>query len=763
MLQPSIAPVETAAVQSAQTVMFPFAANMLIAFLLLVVAVFLTVIRFHKNKYANARLMAVTVLTVLSVAVMRMPLYLDRGESRMDSTVHSVVVGIQTVSLGGDLDGAIDDGIELIDGVERDTISAASSESKFYASFCIAQYALCPFLCAFALIKAISSMLGRFWVRWFHRGPVFFFSELTDDSIQLAGSIQHTLHANGVKGFLCFAAVTDQTDAGLLSNLHAAELKNVLLYHNGIGYNMLPRRSSAVNCILCHPNEQNNLNELMQLLHDGENTRETKRSFRYFVFAESRHAEQVVDSLSNKYITENGQNRILCMLNTRENIAVHILDRHPLFNYTVPCEDGRERLDVLIAGNTTLADHILRNAYPCAQLKNCDLRITIADTNAEERRSSLYRSSPMLQKNEQLVEECGKLCFHSLSDPMAIADDALLKDKQYIVLAFGDDKQNIQAARNIRMQIERQRLTDKARAGQRVAIIYIVEDTLLNDVCVESDANLDNGISLTEMLPEGSRRMQNSTEVLFGHELLRKAFFINCAYRGAKMQPETPAELQLLEKDFVAFMNSSYNRRSSVAAALQIKYRHHVLAHSASKADAERLLAYTEHYRWCAYAMMDGFELPAQEQLEGYFYTGNNTHRSNALRLHPCLVSTRLEAEDSPWLPDGDKDDLDRLSLQVHEMLKQRLRELFSNDERLLQKLETYASTGDRAVRQELLDLLDQLPDAEKKLPVKMVKGMFNDFKESDRNIVHMTGDILAASMNDKATAALSLFWLAHK
>ncbi len=762
----------------------PFIVRMPFSAMLLLAAVLLTIGRFRNNKKSAIRLTAITLLAIISVAVIRMPIYLDRGLSQMDSTVQSAVVGIQTVGMGGDLDSAIDKGIELIDGVLPSNIQEASFYARFYVSYCIVQYALCPFLCAFALTKTITSALGRFWLRWFHRGPVFFFSDLTPESLLLAESIQKTLEENNQKAFICFASTDGKSSPALEAKQPNATFRKVLYYQETLTYKLLPANASYVNCILCHPSEKHNLNRLMNLLESSRNTAWTRKSraLHYFIFANSRHAEKVVDELAEQHIRQNKkdkpsadatseqesktspQNRIICMLNMKDNLAMDILDKHPLFDYVTRDETGKGRLNVLIAGSTQLANRFLRNCIPCGQLNDCELTVTLADTNAEAYKQKLHRTVPMLANDSELIHRCVTTRFEPLSDPMAVAADELVKDIHYILLAYDDDKLNIEAARQIQLLIERQKLVDPERAKQKIAVIYNVEDPLLSDVCQRSLPNLvSTPGEHCQMYPVGNLRQQYSVEVLFGHELLRKAFFINCIYSDRLDLLKSAPDYNKMRLAFISFMNSSYDRRSSLAAALQIKYRNHVLTSAADPAGAERLLAYVEHYRWVSYSMLDGFLKPTDEQMNAYFYTGSNSHRSLELSLHPCMVTSEKDMFADPYIENASKDELDLLSVKVHKLAVKKLREVYADQPQILKQLDEDLASGSNSLKEKIESLLPAASENEKKYAKRLASAVFTNFKKSDMSIVQQTNNILTAAGNPATKDVLLLFWLNSK
>lgn len=178
------------------------------------------------------------------------------------------------------------------------------------------------------------------------------------------------------------------------------------------------------------------------------------------------------------------------------------------------------------------------------------------------------------------------------------------------------------------------------------------------------------------MIPVGSIERQHHTETLFGDALLIKAFLLDRAYSGITAMDKSPEGLRALQKDFVAFMNKAYERRSTVATALHLKYRETVL-HDDKLSEREKLqtLAHAEHLRWNAYMIMAGYAPPTDAQLESYYFTGEPAHLSKLLKLHPCMLPSVKEVTPELWgqgtVP---VDALDALSLKLHAMALERLR-----------------------------------------------------------------------------------------
>lgn len=745
-----------------------------IAVVLLLIAACLTIHWFRRERYSGSNLLVITCLVVLSITMLRMPLKQVQGLDGFSSFGHSLVSALQTIGLNEDLTAVINEGVDIIDAAPasnarpaadsttaelfRKNLANASCAARWYAGFAIFQYAAAVGLCGFALIKTISSLLLR-WQLKIWRHPVFFFSRLTVESIHLAHSIQQSMQARKKRALFCFTSVPEDMNDELAQAWHEAGLSRAFQLSESLNVGLFPRFSSRVNCILCSEDEEDNIKALARLLEDNSKARTSSNQvMKYFVYAQSDQAEQAIDALAGKFIpgSARSRNQIICMLNHLENLVMHILDQAPLHAFTAPDADNKRRLNILVAGSTPLAVRFLRNAYACGQMENCTLSITLADPRAEEVRQQLLISAPLLAQRElPIVQACGEVNFRTLSSRAAVADDTLLQDMQYILLAYDSDDENLKAARRIRTLIERQRLLNPDRAAQDVAIVYVVKDSAMNALCREIDPAAGYGTAKAcRMFPVGSIEHQHRTETLFEDDLLVKAFLLDRVYNGKMTVQKDPDSLKALQKEFVAFMNKAYDRRSTVATTLHLKYRETILNDS-SLSEAEKLqaLAHAEHLRWNAYMIISGYAPPTDEQLESYYFTGDATHRSKLLKLHPCMVPSAKEPTPDLWAPGTvPADPLDGVSLKLHAMALKRLHTY------LPQTLPQQPTPQDKPAIIQAAEALPEGPAREQ--AVRLAGALFKDIKQYDMDIAASTPDILKNASDPDIQAALRLFWL---
>lgn len=756
-------------------------------------AIVLTFYRFHRKHLSALRLGAITLLVAFSVMSIRMPLLKTEGEKPFNAFLHSILLAFDTISTDEDLPGVIDSGVRyILDAPEAVTAQDDAGEAPqapeddgpalaatdellphIYALYVTFQCVAAPLLCGFALIKSLSLMLAKSRLMCCTQ-PVFFFSRLTDESMLLARSILESMADSTRRGrkckpvLLCFIFSNQELSPEAETMWQELRQQGAIRLRDNLSSHIFPRLAPSINCILCDQDEENNLHDLISLLEEGRDLPRRhrplrNRSIKYFVFAQSRQAEQVIDSLSREHITKKkpDSNRIICMLNPKENLAVHILDAVPLHRYTARNEDGSSRLNILIAGSTPLADRFLRNAYACGQMHGCQLSITLAAEDADAYRERLLTTAPLLRHSElPVVSRNGPLRFITLSHPEAIADEALLAEADYILVAFDDDETNARCARRIRTIIERQKLTNTRRAAQEIAIVYAVEDIALHLMCRHIDAQGPAGsYAPCTMEPVGSRAKQNHTDVLFGHELLRRAFFMDKAY-GDMPDPKLDENgIRSLQSEFIEFMNSAYQRRSSVATALHLAYRAHVRAqYPGNLMAADEILAEAEHRRWSAYMIMAGYMPPTPEQLQAYFYQGSATHKNEALRLHPCITPSVIEGTPELWdMNTPAVDSLDELSRTLHLMAASRLHDIMKRSGLSCPEPQNIT----QRMKASLIEQAGQITDpADKAKAEALARVLFRNYKRLDLNIISKTDRILRLASDPDILDALRLFWL---
>ena len=774
---------------------------------------------FGKGKHNGVYTLCVTLLVFASFLFARLPLRFGWEEPLSLGLIHSVLDAIKSIGMGADLEAVIKDGVKLLHGLEKvafdenTTWSLLTDSAHLYAWFVTIQYIVGVGLCAFSVLVTITNWLRQklFAVRSF--AHTFVFSRLTKETVTLAQNIQCAAQKHRKKTAFCFAGADRQIIAALDAELQAAGLKNAVYLPKSLGWKKLPRWAVSLSCILCAGDESANVELLDALLsaQHAEWPNETalqqsklksawtsftrKLAFacgglryrsqceiKYYIVSESRNTERLVDSLTTTFIHDRKCPGIVTLINPADNLTMQVLSRIPLHEYTAACPSEKEsrQLNVLVAGDGAFAQQFVRNAYACGQMADCRFSLTWAATDADRIRSELYAAAPALRdENAETVKACGELRFHRLESNAAVADGALVKNMQYVLLAYENDEENIVAARRIRRLIEQEKLTDPSRREEATAIVYVVRNPALKRITQTNDApKIASGYLACNMIPVGSRDEQYDADSFFYNEMLSKGYFMDYAYydhnENALTLMKNPEALKESFRDFLCGMRSkkpcnNADKRSSVATALALDYRLSVIRAFRDQAPGNRYrtenemweaLAEAEHRRWLAYMHMIGFVAPTKEQLDAYFYKDGHNHKNMPLQLHPCLVTAKAGIRSDLWQNPTDLDPLDRLSYDLHTRALERLYAKYSS---FINPYLDPSSPGTitAAKAAEALAKAEAAPKAERDdVLVGLLRLLYADNKMIDMRMVKQTENILDMVKNPDIAAAISLLWL---
>lgn len=704
------------------------------------------------RKSARRKLMLLTLVAMLAVMCIRVPLYMENG-GWTAAVVQSFAHALQAVTLSEDMDGPVEKGSELLAAAVDQEPVRLSEESRnltvdFYRIYSVALSILAPILGGALLLEALAAFFPYLRLRLPGIRPVFVFSRVNPQAVTLAGSILEEIPARIV--FQRTDTAQEQPSEALVQRVRDM---GAICLSGEVALRQMSGWIRSVTYVFIDPDEQENIKDLARRLAEPPERGwiRRKRRVRCYAFAQSREAERTIDALARKHVSRAHQ--IVCMLSVQENVAQHILERYPLHEYAWDGAPGMRELNVLVVGSDVQAERFFANAYVCGQMHDTRLSITLTAPDAEDFARRLHIAAPMLATPEDpAVRMCGEVQCVPMGDEV---DAALLAKAHYILVSLGSDARNKEMAAKIRMDIDRQKLLDPERARQRVAVLFMQEDDALHELCQKElrPNELPQGRGC-EIIPVGSRRQQFSVQVLFSEERMFRGFFVDRAFSQRTQQ----VSREELMRDYIRLMNHAYNRRSSVAAAMQLDYRQHFRRHtSLTPEHAEAALAQAEHQRWTAYTILDGYRAPTEEELQRYAFKPGFKHKWDELMLHPCLVESRCAPERELWEERAPADALDELSLHLHDMALDELEALMGKSQ--VEAARRPRSRMSAEMEKSMLRLYaDSFLAEEKRERAKyLIDNLYRDYKQVDREIVRQTDWIIRCAR--QYAPMLRAFW----
>lgn len=402
-------------------------------------------------------------------------------------------------------------------------------------------------------------------------------------------------------------------------------------------------------------------------------------------------------------------------INTRKNIYSLLLSR-PLFNYVVK-RDGKYNINVLIAGFDEDCVEAFKAVYWCGQLTTkYNLTISILSPSVEEFKSSIKEQMP------------------------AIESSAVFANILYL-----EDDNNFDFAKYTYCFISKKyaHLLEHANNGKIDSLICLLFEQPTSDLDNENMIYLAN-------------------EDLFKEEIdLLDLYAFNCdyAYRMGENERCVKGELS----DFVkpSGSNDYYNYLSSLSFPVHIPYKMHICAEEQQNdinpvqallnAIREKDYLYntlleTEHRRWTAYMISEGWRMPTDEELHSYAfsnfgYAGGYDQRDKKLLLHPCICigstdGCKIDKYSEIWRV------IEMSDLRTYEQIKSHLEgnypdEDFSDLEVIT--LELYGIVCDRAKEaypkvKALFHFMDHLEQGNSKVVYDCLKQSVNKLANDELN-----------------------------
>lgn len=372
--------------------------------------------------------------------------------------------------------------------------------------------------------------------------------------------------------------------------------------------------------------------------------------------------------------------------------SYHILDRWPAYKYTV-AEEEKEFLDIAICGKHPIREPFFKAVFSCVHMPGMHLRIRLYSDDALDFMEKLKSENPALIRTVHIYQE--DKCIWNEEDRTAagakICEEPLAEIRLYV-------------------KSREEMLADDAAFVKTIVSRYLLFlwDGAENIVWKKKISSADMAVPpVTDV-----KKCSYYDEELFSTRIMKWALNVHAFYYRGTHERASREEIR------DSFENDVYNLNSSVRSALSIRYKlgaagietdcdspgaEFYRRVAASEAEAGKLidiLSDQEHLSWCAYMVINGWDLPTDRELEQYAYTGENDFKDRERRLHPCLVPSRpgnrlktLERKEwnrqklSRKVKSG-LDDLELMCLKLHQIARKKALEVPSEIKQLCDRLE---------------------------------------------------------------------------
>ncbi len=419
------------------------------------------------------------------------------------------------------------------------------------------------------------------------------FSELNDKSLILARD-----YVNDKKCSIVFANVKEKNDIKIKSIKLLEKVTDIKI-----------NSKNEVIFYIISSNEEKNLNEALELIDKYKDRDNTK----IYVLDDNEEAPIILDSTDKGKIDVD-------IINEKERAIFNLLSNKPLFLNAI-----NKTISILIVGCGNIGKEFLRDSVWCSMLPNYKLKILVIDNNADIIKEKINVEMPELLNNYDIT-----FVNEDIKSNKSIEMIRSNKDINYIMVSMENDDKNIETAIMLR----------------RLFLREFDREPIIN-LYIENDFKQDQVISLSN--ERGDSYKLNA----FGSidDLYRQNNIVDIELE--KLAQQIHLSYDPFDKELKRYNSREYNKRTSRACALHIKYKLFAVLGDKYTEDMnknlelfrkkynskiEQELSKNEHDRWNAYMRSIGYVYVSTDEVKNY-YKKTKHHVNYLARMHPALVS----------------------------------------------------------------------------------------------------------------------------
>lgn len=484
---------------------------------------------------------------------------------------------------------------------------------------------LTPVVCGGIALTFFDGIAGKFVYRLFRTYvPVYFFSELSENSLYLAKSVQD--QRNG-RCLCVFCGISESISSELKESAKISRFllfrKNEANYLNSPDYEQIYFELSE--------NQDENLSHTRDLIDSyikrfGE---VDYSAIKIFLFSEQEEAPLLLREMDKKGMP-------VVIVNRHRLVVNNLLFTYPLYNVL---SDNAKTMSVLIVGAGKVGRELLRTCLWCGQLgSEYQLKITVIDKNASVIKRSMQLECPEFFTGEYNISF---LEVDATTADFQICLDENCAAANYICVCLDNDEMNIRTALYMRSYYQRKDVLNAETPFISAFVKNSIKNMHVSDIGCHIKAFGGNNLIYSYALIDS--------------ELEKLALNVQQIYE------KTGTDKNKILQDYY---KDEYGIKSNRANAIHIRYKLFSLGYDMHIASDEELrkknndfslleddvqrLARIEHDRWNAYTRGEGWCRASLEQIEK---TKNSASKIPNAKLHACLCS---------W------DELDEVSKYLH-------------------------------------------------------------------------------------------------
>ncbi len=505
-------------------------------------------------------------------------------------------------------------------------INLDSTSGYIYFSLMNFMFVLMPVITVGFILTFLEDIYISICLKLMGNKELHIFSDVNEKSLLIARKIQNSQNAK-----IIFTNVIDKSNLDIKTMCIKEKITSILFDKN----------YKAITFYLISENEEENLHMALELIEKYRN----KDNIKINLLNSAEETVAVIDS------TDKGKVSVE-IINEKERAVFNLLNNTPLFLNCI-----NKTISILIVGCGKLGKEFLKDATWCAMMNGYNFKALVIDKNANNIKENIEIEAPDFLCNYDI-----KFLNADIKSHNAISSIKSQNDINYVLVATESDEKNL----NISIMLRRFFI----REFQSEPVINLWISNSYKQKQISSIVNEKNNEYKLNAFGSVEELYLNNS--IMNSELEKKAIQIHLSYN--------PDDIDLKKYNLL-----EYNKRSSRASALHIKYKifsvledlysddmnkNYKLFKEKYSKEIEDMLTKNEHDRWSAYMRSIGYVGASIEEVKAYYKKTNN-HINYLARIHPALVEF---------------DELDKISQEISKISKREI-DLKDSDRQIVKNI----------------------------------------------------------------------------
>lgn len=465
--------------------------------------------------------------------------------------------------------------------------------NEFIQSLLSIQLLCLPLLTAGSILEILQKYFGKLKLIFSISGDIHIFSSINEKSIKLSKLIRKDYPKDKI--VFCESDLRekntyiDSKDIFIKDDITSLKIRN---------------SNRMVKFYVIEEEEEKILEKTVNLVQNNQ-----QRKCEILSFTSDEESKMILDALDKGNVTLN-------IIDELQNSIYQLLLNHPLYQNT-----KENKIKILLVGMGNVGKEVFKSVMWCGQMPQYTLEVNVIEKMQDKITELKFECPEIFKYSQKYHVSCDMEDIRKLENNLPLQDK--IKGTNYIIIATENEKNNIKIAQNLRR-------------------FFLKEDEISPEIFVWMEDSIRkekiNNIKDPYMFQTFGSIEETYKLIEKNSEIEKMAIKLHLSYN--------PNDKKLTEYNKI-----EYNKKSSRATALHIKYKlyPYITKDATDKVLAEEInrilndekilleISESEHERWLAYLRTEGYEFSSKEVTQKY-YLKIGKIKNHFLKMHPVLT-----------------------------------------------------------------------------------------------------------------------------